>query len=120
MLDNQVSRHQTLHYVGIPLNVQFALWQWRGLNVYLSGGGQADWNVEAKVNIDGIDQKINKDRMQWSIGGGLGMQFDVLPQFGLYAEPGIRYYFDNGSNVRNFFKEKPTDLHLELGLRFKW
>ncbi len=120
MLDNQVSRHQTLHYVGIPLNVQFTLWQWRGLNVYLSGGGQADWNVEAKVNIDGIDQKINKDRMQWSIGGGLGMQFDVLPQFGLYAEPGIRYYFDNGSNVRNFFKEKPTDLHLELGLRFKW
>ena len=120
MLDNQVCRHQTLHYVGIPLNVQFALWQWRGLNIYLSGGGQVDWNVEAKINIDGIDQKINKDRMQWSIGGGLGVQYNILPQFGLYAEPGIRHYFDNGSNVSNFFKEKPTDFHLELGLRFKW
>ena len=118
--DRQTCRQQTLHYVGIPLNVQFHLWRWQRLNVYLSGGGQADWNVKVKANIDGIDQKMSKDRMQWSIGGGLGVQYNILPQFGLYAEPGIRHYFDNGSHISNFFKDKPTDFHLELGLRFNW
>ena len=118
--DRQIRRQQTLHYVGIPLNVQFHLWRWQRLNVYLSGGGQADWNVKVKANIDGIEQEMSKDRMQWSIGGGLGVQYNILPQFGLYAEPGIRHYFDNGSHISNFFKDKPTDFHLELGLRFNW
>lgn len=120
MQDNGINRHQTLHYVGIPLNLQFTLWRWQRLNVYLSGGGQADWNVKVKTQTDGIDQVMEKDRMQWSLGGGLGVQYDLLPHLGLYAEPGIRHYFDNGSNVSNYFKENPTDFHLEMGLRLKW
>lgn len=120
MQDYQIHRHQTLHYVGIPLNLQYTLWKWHGLNTYLSAGGQADWNVKAKTNTDGVDQVMSKDRMQWSIGGSLGVQYNILPQLGVYAEPGIRYYFDNGSDVSNFFKDKPTDFHLELGLRFRW
>ena len=117
--DYQICRQQTLHYVGIPLNIQYTLWQWRGLNVYLSAGGQVDWNVEAKSNTDGIELVMSKDRIQWSVGGSLGVEYDILPHFGLYAEPGIRHYFDNGSNVTNIFKDIPTDFHLELGLRFK-
>lgn len=120
MPDYQIHRHQTLHYVGIPLNLQIMVWQWHGLNTYLSVGGQADWNVKAKTNTDGVDQVMSKDRMQWSVGGGLGVQYNILPQLGVYVEPGIRYYFDNGSDVSNFFKNKPTDFHLELGLRFRW
>ena len=120
MQDYQIHRHQTLHYVGIPLNLQYTLWKWYGLDAYLSAGGQADWNVKAKVNTDGVDIVMSKDRMQWSIGGSLGVQYSILPQLGIYAEPGIRYYFDNGSDVSNFFKDKPTDFHLELGLRFRW
>lgn len=118
--ESHICRHQTLHYVGIPLNIQYTLWQWRGLNVYLSAGGQVDWNVKAKSDTDGIDLVMSKDRMQWSVGGSLGVEYDILPHFGLYAEPGIRHYFDNGSNVSNYFKENPTDFHLELGLRLKW
>ena len=118
--DYQIHRHQTLHYVGIPLNLQIMVWQWHGLNTYLSAGGQADWNVKAKANTDGVDQMMSKDRLQWSIGSSLGVQYNILPQLGVYAEPGIRYYFNNGSDVSNFFKDKPTDFHLELGLRFRW
>ena len=120
MQNYQIHRHQTLHYVGIPLNLQFSVWRWHGLNTYLSAGGQADWNVKAKTSTDGVEQVMNKDRMQWSIGGSLGVQYNILPQLGIYTEPGIRYYFDNGSDVSNFFKDKPTDFHLELGLRFLW
>ncbi len=116
--DHQIKRHQTLHYVGVPLNLQFSVWQWRGFETYLAAGGQVDWNVEAKANTDGIDQKMGKDRMQWSIGGSLGLQYHIVPQVGLYAEPGIRYYFNNGSSISNFYKDKPTNFNLQLGLRF--
>ena len=118
MLSQQIKRHQSLHYIGIPLNLQYALWQWRGLNVYLSAGGQVDWNVKAEANTDGVDQEMNKDWAQWSVGGSLGVQYDFIPQIGLYVEPGVRHYFDNGSHVSNFFKDKPTDFNLQLGLRF--
>jgi hypothetical protein len=40
-------RQQKLHYVGIPLTVQYNVWQWHGLNVYATAGGQADFNVKA-------------------------------------------------------------------------
>lgn len=116
--DHQIKRHQVLHYVGIPLNLQFSVWQWRGLEAYLTAGGQVDWNVSAKANTDGIDQKMDKDRAQWSIGGSLGVQYHIVPQIGLYAEPGIRHYFNNGSSVSNFYKDKPTNFNLQLGLRF--
>lgn len=118
MLSQQIKRHQSLHYIGIPLNLQYALWQWRGLNVYLSAGGQVDWNVKAEANTDGVDQEMNKDWAQWSVGGSLGVLYDFIPQIGIYVEPGIRHYFDNGSHVSNFFKDKPTDFNLQLGLRF--
>lgn len=118
MLSQQIKRHQSLHYIGIPLNLQYALWHWRGLSVYLSAGGQVDWNVKAEANTDGVDQEMNKDWAQWSVGGSLGVQYDFIPQIGLYVEPGVRHYFDNGSHVSNFFKDKPTDFNLQLGLRF--
>ena len=116
--NHQIKRHQVLHYVGIPLNLQFSVWQWRGLEAYLTAGGQVDWNVEAKANTDGVDQEMGKDRMQWSIGGSLGVQYHIVPHVGLYAEPGIRYYFNNGSSISNFYKDKPTNFSLQLGLRF--
>lgn len=107
----------TLHYIGIPLNVQYRVWQWHGLNVYATAGGQADFNVNAHLEADGLEQEIKKDRVQWSIGGALGVQYNIIPQLGLYAEPGIKYYFDNGSHIRNYFKYRPTNFNLQIGLR---
>jgi opacity protein-like surface antigen len=120
MPDNQIHRYQALHYVGVPLSLHFRIWQWRGFSTYLSAGGQAEWNVKAEANTDGVDQEMKKDRMQWSIGGSLGLQYNLLPQIGLYAEPGIRHYFDNGSSISNFYKDKPTSFNLQLGLRFNF
>ena len=110
-------KKMTLHYIGIPLNVQYRVWQWRGLNVYATAGGQADFNVKVRLEADGLEQEMEKDRVQWSVGGALGVQYNIIPQLGLYAEPGIKYYFDNGSHIRNYFKYRPTNFNLQIGLR---
>ena len=110
-------RQQTLHYVGIPLTVQYNVWQWRGLNVYATAGGQADFNVKACVTTEGTETKLEKDDLQWSVNAAAGVQYNFIPQLGIYVEPGIKHYFDNGSHIRNFFKHRPTNFNLQIGLR---
>lgn len=118
MPNHQIQRHQKLHYIGVPLNLQAHLLQWHGISLYLTAGAQTDWNIKAESNTDGVNQVMDKDRMQWSIGGSLGLAYHIIPQLSLYAEPGIRHYMDNGSTINNYFKDKPTSFNLQLGLRF--
>ena len=113
-------RQQTLHYVGIPLTVQYNVWQWRGLNVYAAAGGQADFNVKALVTTEGAETTLEKDDLQWSVNAAVGVQYNFIPQLGIYAEPGIKHYFDNGSHIRNFFKHRPTNFNLQIGVRMNF
>lgn len=117
MPSQELRKEQRLYYLGVPLNLSYRLWAYKGLKVYASAGGQADWNVWTKLQTNGVTLEMDKDRMQWSVGGALGIQYDVIPQLGFYAEPGLKYYFDNGSKVQNFFKDKPLNFNLQLGLR---
>ena len=110
-------RQQKLHYVGIPLTVQYNVWQWHGLNVYATAGGQADFNVKAYMTTEGTETKLEKDNLQWSVNAALGVQYNFIPQLGIYVEPGIKHYFDNGSHIRNFFKHRPTNFNLQIGVR---
>jgi len=112
-----LEQKQTLHYIGIPLSGQYLLWRLRSLSVYAVVGGQVDFNVKAEYISSGTEIDFERDRTQWSVQGALGLEYDIIPQLGVYAEPGVKYYFDNGSHVRNFFKDKPTNFNLQLGLR---
>ena len=117
MSDVTIVRQQTLHYLGVPLNTQYRLLHTGSLNVYLSAGAEADYNIKVRSVTSGVEQQIARDRWQFSVQGAVGIQYDVLPQLGLYAEPGVKYYFDNGSQMSNYFKDKPLNLHLQVGLR---
>ena len=110
-------RQQKLHYVGIPLTVQYNVWQWHGLNVYATAGGQADFNVKAYMTTEGTETKLEKDNWQWSVNAALGVQYNFIPQLGIYVEPGIKHYFNNGSHIQNYFKHRPTNFNLQIGLR---
>jgi hypothetical protein len=110
-------RQQKLHYVGIPLTVLYNVWKWHGLNVYATAGGQADFNVKAYMTTEGTETKLEKDNWQWSVNAALGVQYNFIPQLGIYVEPGIKHYFDNGSHIQNYFKYKPTNFNLQLGVR---
>ena len=127
----QINKEQTLHYVGIPLGLSYRLWQTGAqkatqakkqgaFSVYVGAGIQADWNVSAKMTTEGVESTMNRDRMQWSANASMGMQYNLLPRLALYAEPGLNYYFDNGSNIQNFFKDKPASMRLHMGMRLDW
>lgn len=109
---------QTLHYVGIPLNLSYTVWGNSWLRTYIMAGAQADMNVKGTLKADGHKSNIDNDRAQFSVTGGAGVQLNVAQQLGVYVEPGVRYYFDNGSAVQTIFKEHPTNFSLQVGLRW--
>lgn len=113
-----MTTEQTLYYLGVPLNAQYQFWGYKGLKVYGVAGVAADYNIKSQQEMEGLTQEISRDRWQFSLKGGLGVEYDVIPQLGIYVEPGLKYYFDNGSRVQNFFKDKPTNFNLQLGLRW--
>ena len=108
---------QRLHYIGVPLNLKYKVWGNSAIHTYATAGCQADFNVSAKMQTDDITTDADKDRTQWSVGGAVGIQYNIIPRMGIYAEPGVRYYIDNKSSVETIFKEKKLNFNLQLGVR---
>ena len=109
---------QTLHYVGVPLGINYEVWGTRRLHTYVAVGGEGDVNVANKTERNGEDVDAQKDRMQWSSNASVGLQYDIAKEIGLYVEPGVKYYFDNGSDIKNTFKDKKLNFSFQLGLRW--
>lgn len=117
---NYAYEEQILHYLGVPLGATYSLWHYKRLSAYAIGGMQADFNFKAtlkkstQINVE----RMQKDRIQFSALAGPGLQFDISQDFGIYFEPTLRYYFNNGSSIDNYFKDKPWNINLNTGLRF--
>ena len=112
-------QEQVLHYVGLPLGAIYTIWDYKRINIYTIGGMQADFNVKAtlKKSTQANEVSIGKDRVQFSALVGPGVQLDLSRDFGIYVEPTARYYFNNGSHVANYYKEKPWNINFNAGLR---
>lgn len=110
------SVEQKLHYLGIPLRVNWNFVDTRKFSVYLSAGGAIEKCVYGKLG----DEKQTVDPVQLSVLGALGAQYNLSRRWGLYVEPGISYYFDDGSKVQTIRKERPCSFTLQAGLRLTY
>ena len=117
--NNDYNVHQVLHYVGIPVGLNYELWRSGGFHAYVMAGAEAAYNVKNDTDEDGTrKQDAKRDRVQFSGKASLGAQYDISSNVGLYIEPGAKYYFDNGSDIENTFKDKKLNFNLQFGLRF--
>lgn len=119
MNDTKVVNEQELHYVGVPVRFSYQLLSWKGFSLYGIAGGAADMNVKSSYTTEGMKGKARKDRVQFSADAAAGVQYQVLPQMGLYVEPGVKYYLDNKSRVDNYFKDHPFNFNLQVGVRYE-
>lgn len=120
---------QTLHYLGIPLNISFNILNSRYLNIYVTGGGMMEKSISGSIKTDEyVDGKfdrtlttnISPKGLQWSVNAAAGIQANILPQLGFFVEPGVSHHFKNGSRVRSIYTDKPTDFSLGFGLRYSF
>lgn len=116
--DTRTVSTQDLHYIGIPLNLSYSVWEYKGLHTYVTAGGEGAVNIKNHAETDGEVKESKCDKMQWSTNASVGIQYDFIPQLGVYVEPGMKYYFDNGSQIENIFKDKKLNFNIQFGLRF--
>ncbi|CEN49254.1 conserved hypothetical protein [Capnocytophaga canimorsus] len=124
---NYFTSEQKLHYVGLPINLKYQLFSWRGFELYSSAGILAEKNVSGTLHkthyFDGNmmqreRENIKINPLQWSANASFGFQYNFSSLIGIYAEPSISYYFSNSTPIKTIYQDRPFNFHLNFGLRF--
>ena len=113
--------NHTLQYIGIPVDLSLKLLTKDDITLYSTVGAEAEYAFYNKYRLLGTDTVVGEkvDGLQWSVGGGLGLEFNVSGHFGIFAEPSVKYYFDCGQ-PKSIRTDKPFQMILRLGARFEF
>lgn len=120
----RMNTEQTLSYIGIPVTASYLLSSGRYVNLYVSAGGMVEKMVKGRQHHEYVGKNQERTEsvsirpLQLSVNGALGVEFNLSHLFSIYAEPGMGYYFDNGSSIPTYYQDKPFNFNLNLGLRF--
>lgn len=121
------SSDQTLHYLGIPLNLTFNFLNSKYVDVYASAGGMMEFGVKGSIKTtDHLHNSMTSTHQNaitpkgllWSVNATAGVQVNVLPSLGIYVEPGMSHHFKNDRQPRSSYTDKPTNFALGFGLRY--
>jgi len=105
--------NQKLHYLGIPVGLAWQLWSTSHVRFYLSGGAMVEKCVRADLEVGSTSKKP----WQWSVNAAAGAEYTFIRQLGVYLEPSLGYYFDDGTSLEHYYKEHPLAPSIEFGLR---
>ncbi len=124
-----LSQHQVVQYIGLPVSVSWHYPLGRRFSTYLSLSASVNLplrsTLESVYIMDGQSYEPTTERLhpavQWSAGLGLGLQYNLTPHVGFFAEPGLHYHFKGSDdNIRTWNNKHPLDFSVPLGLRISF
>lgn len=114
---------QTLHYIGIPVNIYGLVVDKNNFSFYVNAGGTVEKGIKAVYRLKSYDSSERNtadiDGLQFSLNAGMGMEYRFSNTVGLYLEPNIVYYF-NSDIPRSIRTDQPLQVKAELGFRFRF
>jgi len=123
-----IQEKQRIHYLGIPVRIGWLWYNKARLSLYSSAGAMLELPIYKKVDVNHIFNGISTFQKetslevpcQWSTTFGLGLQYDLTPNLGIYLEPSLQYIFNDGSDIKSYRTEHPLQITLPLGIRLHW
>lgn len=108
----------TQSYIGIPVNVFCNILGNEHLNLYAYAGGTVEKCISDKYEVlnTTFTHKEKVKGAQFSANVGIGVEFMLGKHLGLYIDPSLRYYFDNGQ-PESIRTAQPLMLGFEMGFR---
>ena len=108
----------TQSYIGIPVNVFCNILGNEHLNFYAYAGGTVEKCISDKYEVlnTTFTHKEKVKGVQFSANVGIGVEFMLGKHLGLYIDPSLRYYFDNGQ-PESIRTAQPLMLGFEMGFR---
>ena len=126
--DYYIQKRQKIHYLGIPLRLSY---KWFGANrwtAYTSVGiimniplsGKTDEQYVTGTVVPYSDSWHFTPQFQWTVGTGVGLQYNFANNWGVYLEPTFSWHIPNGSTTRTIWTEHPFTITVPFGIRFTW
>ena len=126
--DYYVQKQQKVQYLGIPLRLSY---KWFGANrwtAYTSAGiilniplsGKTDEQYVTGTVVPYSDSWHFTPPFQWTVGTGVGLQYNFANNWGVYLEPTFSWHIPNGSTTRTIWTEHPFTITVPFGIRFTW
>lgn len=123
---NYIQSDQTIHYVGVPVQVNYNVIKKARFTGYLTAGTLIEKSVSGSLKTkyvventlkDETEEKLSSKPTQISVNAAAGVQLNITNRLGIYAEPGLGYHFKDNSTLNTIYKEKPLNFNLKFGLR---
>ena len=125
---NTINEQQTIHYLGIPVKGTYNIYNRKAWSLYESLGVTTEIPLYSPLStsyylhgmLEATDKSTIHAPWQWSVGTGLGVQYNFSPNIGLFAEPSLQYYIPTGTQIETYRTEHPFNFTLPIGIRFTW
>ncbi|MEG0928885.1 outer membrane beta-barrel protein [Chryseobacterium sp.] len=123
---NYIKGDQTVHYIGIPVQVNYNVIQKGKFTGYITGGALVEKQVAGSITTTYVvddevketsKESIDHKPLQFSVNTAVGLQLKVINRLGIYAEPGIGYHFKDDNSPNTIYKEKPLHFNVKFGIR---
>ena len=123
-----IREQQSIHYLGIPFKGIYNMYSGRYWNLYGSLGLTTEIPVSSTRHSDyyvrGLYEVSDKNTInapwQFSTVFGLGLQYHLTPNIGIFVEPSLQYFIPTDNNVETYRTKHPFTISLPLGIRFTW
>ena len=107
-------KEQVVHYVGIPMRIDWTMASNKLIDVYFGGGIKGDYCLGATLE----GKPIKKDGINFSLLGAGGIQFNVTKWLGVYVEPEISYTIPSRRLILETYRtEHPLVFSVASGIR---
>ena len=123
----QVRQTEQLHYIGIPLLLNFNYFASKKIILFVSAGGVINKGISHVTRIsleteekNSSTQRSGIDGIKYTVYAGIGIEYRFIPRMGIFLQPGMSYYaatepqpFDIGGA-----SSSGTRPDIRFGLRF--
>lgn len=108
--------NQKAYYLGIPIKVNYNIYQYKQFMVYGGAGVELQKCISAK---QGQEKKTIK-KLQYALNATLGAQYAIAPHVALFLEPGVSYYWGNKNDIETYLTENPLNMDVHAGLKLTY
>lgn len=117
---------QKLDYLGIPLGLNFHMYDSRWLKLYAGAGAMAEKCVSGSArtvySIYGEDTRGERLRVMdepvvFSLDASVGAGIGLWKGGSLFFEPGLTWHIPDGGELDNIYRDRPLNFSISVGLR---
>jgi len=130
----RVEETQKIHYLGIPVNINYTLFTFNRFKIYASLGGMLEKDIYGEYRKLGTGETadfnstaeeeevttISQRNPQLSVNAGVGLSYPFIQKLRIYGKVGGAYYFDAGNQYKTIYSDRKIVMDLNIGLRYEF